>query len=173
MRKAKEQWFLKIRKPVRGVVVHTNYLYFPTLILRGTCWHRLMMDKNNVWRRNILHILLRYLLYCSNLMEFLSYSILVIFEIIVSRNIVTISLQDSADKRCSRNSLILRSAQLLTIVLWHFYLYTKLTVYHIRKYTFRPFILHIAIIVASELEVCLLHFCYQEMPTVWRQSKQY
>ena len=82
-------------------------------------------------------------------MEFLSYSILVIFEIIVSRNIMTISRQDSADKRCSRNSLILRSTQLLAIVPWHFYLYTKLTVYHIRKYTFRPFILHIAIIVAS------------------------
>ena len=110
-----------------------------------------MMDKNNILKRNILHILLRYLLYCSNLMEFLSYSILVIFEIIVSRNIMTISRQDSADKRCSRNSLILRSAQLLTIVLWHFYLYTKLTVYHIRKYTFRPFILHIAIIVARAL----------------------
>ena len=110
-----------------------------------------MMDKNNILKRNILHILLRYLLYCSNLMEFLSYSILVIFEIIVSRNIRTISLQDSADKRCSRNSLILRSTQLLTIVPWHFYLYTKLTVYHIRKYTFRPFILHIAIIVARAL----------------------
>ena len=82
-------------------------------------------------------------------MEFLSYSILVIFEIIVSRNIMTISRQDSGDKRCSRNSLLLRSAQLLTIVPWHFYLYTKLTVYHIRKYTFRPFILRIAIIVAS------------------------
>ena len=108
-----------------------------------------MMDKNNILKRNILHILLRYLLYCSNLMEFLSYSILVIFEIIVSRNIMTISRQDSADKRCSRNSLILRSTQLWAIVPWHFYLYTKLTVYHIRKYTFRPFILHIAIIVAS------------------------
>ena len=110
-----------------------------------------MMDKNNILKRNILHILLRYLLYCSNLMEFLSYSILVIFEIIVSRNIMTISRQDSADKRCSRNSLILRSTQLLAIVPWHFYLYTKLTVYHIRKYTFRPFILHIAIIVARAL----------------------
>ena len=52
----------------------------------------------NIWKRNIPYILLRYLLYCSDLMEFLSYSILVIFQIIVSRNIATIPPQDTRTK---------------------------------------------------------------------------
>ena len=52
----------------------------------------------NIWKRYIPYILLRYLLYCSDLMEFLSYSILVIFQIIVSRNIATIPPQDTRTK---------------------------------------------------------------------------
>ena len=148
MRNSKEQSFGKIRKPLS--IFFSLNLFSPSVPLNT-------INGFNIWKRNIPYILLRYLLYCSKLMEFLSYSILVIFEIIVSRNITTISPQDEMDNGCWRNSLIWRSDRLLAIVPWHFYLYPSNCLPHWK--------IHIPTIHFQK--VCLLTHIVDCQPSVW------